>query len=99
MSSIQLTRFHEAKFSPSKRVTRCKNCWSDFLTNTEIPAGSPRVVVTGGWGPSTRHVSLCPNCAEIEAIRLERLARDIRDAASWTSPVARKLYVLDNCPF
>lgn len=85
MSSIQLTRFSDAAFKPSRRVTRCKNCWTDFLTQTELPAGSPRIVVSGGWGPSSRNVTLCVDCAKAEAYRLEALARIIWDAVRGVS--------------
>lgn len=80
MSSIQLTRFYEAKYKPSKRITHCKNCWEDFENNTRIPPGSMRVVVSSGWGPASRNLSLCPVCAKNEALRLERLARQLWDA-------------------
>lgn len=85
MSSVQLTHFDCAEYRPSKKLTRCKNCWAwtdEEMRGTIINPGQPRIVINGGWGPSTRNLTLCPSCAEGEAERLEALAIQIRRAVS-----------------
>lgn len=82
MSSVALSRFQTAKYRPSSRVTKCKNCmdWPGFKPESPIQAGQPRIVISGGWGPSTRNLTLCPNCAEREADILDSLVVQIRKA-------------------
>lgn len=83
MSMVFLTIFDEAMYKPSKRRTKCKNCddWSgDVPVQTPIPAGHPRIVVKGNWGPSTRHLTLCVECAIFQADKLQALVDQIRQA-------------------
>lgn len=51
-----------------------------------IKPGENRVVVSGGWAHSTRHVSLCLECAEREASKLLDLARQIISAINKQRP-------------
>lgn len=96
MSTIHLTQFDDANLRPSRRRTRCKNCCSmfskravDWKDGDLIPAGAPRIVVSGGWGPASRHVTLCVSCAEAEAARLEALALIIREQTGKAFPLNR----------
>jgi hypothetical protein len=80
---IALSQFNKVAFKPSKRLTRCKNCddWSGLLpVNTPIQAGEARIVVVGGFGPATRHVTLCVECARQQLSQLESLTAMLRDS-------------------
>ena len=81
---MRLTYFVEAHYRPSKRKTKCKDClaWDfDLPTTNIIPANKPRIVlVTDGFGGAKRHLTLCPNHASEQAVRLEILAAEIRQA-------------------
>lgn len=72
---INLLRFNEIEFKPSKRKTKCKNCDSmfglkavNFENGNIIKAGEPRYVLkdTFSFGSNTRHLTLCKDCLIIQ---------------------------------
>lgn len=80
---VEILRFSDAKFKTSERQTACKNCddWSgDTPKQTVIPAYAPRIVLSGGWGPGSRHLSLCIQCATLELERLRQLENQLERA-------------------
>ena len=83
---INLTQFFEVKFKPSNKITRCRNChlneWQGEppWPNTPIMPGNPRIVVESGYGPLTRHLTLCPDCASHQLDILSKLVADLTSA-------------------
>lgn len=92
---IQLTQFHRVERRTTHRKAACKNCMGDpWSGRTRFEKGEERLVISSGFGPGTRNLSLCDGCAEIEAKRLEDLARAIRQEIQE----ARSLRA-GECPF
>lgn len=74
---VTCVEWYDVKLKPSRRVTRCRNCFDpDDLS--PIQPGKPRIVVTKGMGTGTRNLTLCLSCAEWEASRMEAFALEIR---------------------
>lgn len=81
--TVNMAGFDTAEMKPSRRKTKCKNCdaWSgQSPKQTVIPAGSTRIVISSGFGPSTKHVTLCRDCAEHQLGLIEQRANMLRNA-------------------
>lgn len=75
---MRIALYEEARVVTVKRRAACRSC--DFGEG-RFTRGMRRVVLSGGMGIASRHLSLCAECAEWEAQRLEHLAQQMRFAA------------------
>lgn len=79
---IQLTQWNSVEIKTTQRIAYCKNCMferdSIEMGKYRFNKGEKRIVVSMSFGPATRHVSLCLDCALHEADQLAKLANNIR---------------------
>ncbi len=70
---IKPLKMDKAEYKPSKRITKCKNCYADFMEQTAIEPGQMRFVLSDSqsFGGALRHATLCKSCFEAEIKSLE----------------------------